>query len=107
MQIIVRRALRAGESTGERKGRGRAGRVSGYDDATSGRFLPVHPIGGGHVAVAALYSHGWHVAVRFAPSTFSCFFSSTSSFSYTPLAYCSGLDASKRNRQGGLRYLIF
>lgn len=30
--------------------------------ATGGRFLNVHPLGGGHVAVAALYSHGWHVA---------------------------------------------
>lgn len=62
-------------------------------DATSGRFPPVHPIGSWHVTVVALYSHGWHVAVRLhllrlRPSTLSPFLS--------PLLF----RVSERNRQG-------
>lgn len=63
-------------------------------------FYTVHPIGGWHVAVAALYSHGWHVAARFHLLRLRLSVLSLSSF-----PYCS--EPRSGIVKGGLRYLIF
>lgn len=81
---------------GKRKGALRIDNASVRLKATSGRFLSTHPLCGGHVAVAALYSHGWHVAVRRYPK--SPFMSKNPTTSY-----CWGAGA----LEGWSRYLIF